>query len=315
MWKYTGVKECNEFLLSLNLFNCKDKNKYIKTIYSIANNVEENYKIYKIKKNNGKHRTIYEPNPLLKSIQRKILINILNEKSISKYAKAYHRSISLLDNAKPHINKKIVLKLDIKNFFENISFLDVYNYCFPIEYFPKSVGMLLTYLCTYDNHLTQGSPTSAYISNLVMKDFDKEIGTWCDHNMIAYTRYSDDMTFSGDFNPSKVITMVRKQLYKLGLELNNSKIHIINKNSSQIITGIVVNEKAQVSIKYRKEIRKEIYYINKFGLHSHLKRCNINIEPKKYLEKLYGKIIYVLQIDNNNKEFLKYKEIIKKIEV
>lgn len=315
MWKYTGVKECNEFLLSLNLFNCKDKNKYIKTIYSIANNVEENYKIYKIKKNNGKYRTIYEPNPLLKSIQRKILINILNEKSISKYAKAYHRSISLLDNAKPHINKKIVLKLDIKNFFENISFLDVYNYCFPIEYFPKSVGMLLTYLCTYDNHLTQGSPTSAYISNLVMKDFDKEIGTWCDHNMISYTRYSDDMTFSGDFNPSKVITMVRKQLYKLGLELNNSKIHIINKNSSQIITGIVVNEKAQVSIKYRKEIRKEIYYINKFGLHSHLKRCNINIKPKKYLEKLYGKIIYVLQIDNNNKEFLKYKEIIKKIEV
>ena len=171
--------------------------------------------------------------------------------------------------------------------------------------------MLLTYLCTYDNHLTQGSPTSAYISNLVMKDFDKEIGTWCDHNMIAYTRYSDDMTFSGDFNPSKVITIFRKQLYKLGLELNNSKIHIINKNSSQIITGIVVNEKAQVSIKYRKEIRKEIYYINKFGLHSHLKRCNINIEPKKYLEKLYGKIIYVLQIDNNNKEFLKYVLIVK----
>ena len=82
MWKYIGTKECNEFLLSLNLFDSKDKNKYIKTIYSITNNIESNYKIYKIKKKNGKYRTIYEPNPLLKSIQRNILANILNNNYI-----------------------------------------------------------------------------------------------------------------------------------------------------------------------------------------------------------------------------------------
>lgn len=313
MWKYIGTKECNEFLLSLNLFNCKDKNKYIKTIYSITNNIESNYKIFKIKKNNGKYRTIYEPSPLLKSIQKNILTNILNNKSISRYAKAYHKGIRLLDNALPHVNKKIILKLDIKNFFENISFIDVYNCCFPIEYFPKSVGMVLTYLCTYKDHLTQGSPTSAYISNLVMKDFDEEVGSWCNENKITYTRYSDDMTFSGNFNPSEVIVKVRKLLYKLGLELNNNKIHIIRKNSSQHITGIVVNEKAQVSTQYRKEIRKEIYYINKFGLNSHLKKCKINLNPRIYLKKLFGKILYVLQIDKDNKEFIKYKEIINKL--
>src|SRR5699024_2852561 len=117
---------------------------------------------------------IYEPNLILKQIQKQILNNILNNKSISKYAKAYHKGIQLKDNAIPHINKEMILKLDIKDFFENISFLDIYNSCFPIEYFPKSVGMILTYLCTYDNHLTQGSPTSAYISNLVMKEFDEE---------------------------------------------------------------------------------------------------------------------------------------------
>lgn len=315
MWKYIGSKECNEFLLSLNLFDCKDEKKYIKTLYSIANKIESNYKIYKIKKNNGNFRTIYEPSPLLKKIQRKILINILNNKSISKYAKAYHKGIPLKENAIPHVNKKTILKLDISNFFENISFLDVYNCCFPIEYFPKSVGMLLTYLCTYNEHLTQGSPTSAYISNLVMREFDEEIGSWCELNEVTYTRYSDDMTFSGDFNPSEIITNVRKILYKLGLELNNSKIHVVNKNFCQRVTGIVVNEKAQVCSKYRKEIRKEIYYINKFGLYSHLKKSNTNIDPKKYFEKLYGKILYVLQIDENNSEFLKYKEIISKYKI
>lgn len=313
MWKYIGTKECNKFLLSLNLINCKDEKKYIKTIYSISNNIEKNYKIYKIKKHNGKYRTIYEPNSILKQIQKQILVNILNNKSISKYAKAYHKGIQLKDNAIPHINKEIILKLDIKNFFDNISFLDIYNSCFPIEYFPKSVGMILTYLCTYDNHLTQGSPTSAYISNLVMKEFDEELGNWCDSMNISYTRYSDDMTFSGNFNSSELIAKIRKMLYKLGLELNNDKIHIINKSSSQNVTGIVVNEKIQVNIKYRNKIRQEIYYIKKFGLSSHLKKCDINIDSKKYLNILYGKILYVLQINKNDKEFIKYKQFIKNL--
>ena len=313
MWKYIGTKECNDFLLSLNLINCKDKDKYIKTIYSISNNIEKNYKVYKIKKRNGKYRTIYKPNSMLKHIQKQILINILNNKSISKYAKAYHKGISLKDNAIPHTNKKIILKLDIKNFFENISFLDVYNSCFSIEYFPKSVGFILTYLCTYDNHLTQGSPTSAYISNLIMKEYDEEIGNWCNINDISYTRYSDDMTFSGNFNPSELIIKIRKMLYKLGLELNNDKIHIVNKSQSQSVTGIIVNEKLQVNAKYRNKIRQEIYYIKKFGLKSHLNKCNINVNELKYLDKLYGRILYVLQINKFDQEFLKYKKFIEEL--
>ena len=313
MWKYVGTKECNEFLLSLNLINCKNEKKYIKTIYSISNNIEKNYKIYKIKKRNGKYRTIYEPNSILKQIQKQILTNILNNKVISKYAKAYHKGIQLKDNAIPHVNKEIILKLDIRNFFENISFLDIYNSCFSIEYFPKSVGMILTYLCTYNDHLTQGCPTSAYISNLVMKEFDEELGAWCELNDISYTRYSDDMTFSGSFHPSILITKVRNLLYKLGLELNDEKIHIVHRSSSQNVTGIVVNDKIQVNIKYRNKIRQEIYYIKKFGLSSHMKKSDINIESKRYLNKLYGRIIYVLQINEYDKEFIKYKQFIKNL--
>ena len=313
MWKYTSTKDCNEFLLSLHLFNCHDEKKYINTLYAISNNIENNYRIFKIKKRNGKYRTIYEPNELLKNIQKQILENILNNKEISKYATAYHRGISLKDNAIPHINKKMILKLDIKEFFENITFLDVYNSCFSIEYFPKSVGMLLTYLCTYDAHLTQGSPTSAYISNLVMKDFDIELGAWCESNNISYTRYSDDLTFSGNFKPNKVIKKVRIMLDKLGLKLNNKKIHVIYNNQSQNVTGIVVNEKAQVSINYRKKIRQEIYYINKYGLISHMQKKNINMDPKEYLNILYGKILYVLQINANDLEFQKYKDYIEMI--
>ena len=143
-----------------------------------------------------------------------------------------------------------------------------------------------------------------------MKDFDDVIGEWCDNNNISYTRYSDDMTFSGNFNPSEIITKVRKMLSKLGLELNNKKTHIVKKSASQNITGLVVNEKVQTSNKYRKKIRQEVYYIKKYGLSSHLKKLNIQ-DKDKYLHSLYGKILYVLQIDKNNQEFITYKKIIK----
>ena len=141
-----------------------------------------------------------------------------------------------------------------------------------------------------------------------MKQFDEVLWLWCEENNISYTRYSDDMTFSGEFNPREVIVKVRKMLYKLGLELNNKKIHIIHKSSNQNVTGIVVNEKVQVSAKYRKEIRQEIYYIRKFGLESHLKKRNIDIGKEKYINILYGKILYVLQINNKDNEFNEYKK-------
>ena len=313
MWKYISKDKCNEFLISLNLFDCNDNNKYIKTLYSISNRVWKYYRVYKIKKRNGNYRTIYEPNNLLKHIQRNILTNILNNKEISKFAKAYHKGISLKDNAIPHVNKEVILKLDIIDFFENIRFIDIYESCFPIEYYPKQVGMLLTYLCTYDDHLTQGSPTSAYISNLVMKEFDEQLGNWCTSNNISYTRYSDDMTFSGNFSPNKIISKVRKMLYKLHLKINNNKIRVIYKNHNQSVTSITVNEKVQVNSKYCKNIRQEVYYIKKYGLESHLDKRNNKISKKKYINKLYGKILHVLNINNSDVEFKKYKEYIYKL--
>lgn len=301
-------EQSKEFLLSLNLINSKNPKEILNKLYSISNRIENNYKVYKIKKHNGNYRTIYSPKPLLKSIQRKILNNILNNKEISKYAKAYHKNISLKDNALPHLNKKIILKLDIIDFFENIEYPTIYKYCFNEVYFPKSVGHLLTTLCTYESRLPQGAPTSSYISNLIMIDFDNEIGSYCEQRNISYTRYSDDMTFSGDFNPRELISKVRKELYRLGLKINNKKIHVINNSQQQNVTGIIVNKKIQVSSKYRNTIRQSIYYIKKYGLKDHISRINYQDKTITYINSLYGKILYILSVDPTNKEFIRYRE-------
>lgn len=305
-------EEINKSLLSLHLLkeNIPEKQQ-LKILYTISNRIEKNYKVYKIKKKKGGYRRIYSPSPILKQIQKNILNNILNEHQISKYAKAYHKGICLQENAYPHVNKRIILKLDIIDFFENIEYYAIYKTCFAN--FRGSIGHLLTYLCTYESRLPQGAPTSAYISNLVMRQFDEEVGTWCEEKKITYTRYSDDMTFSGDFNPSEVISFVRKKLYPLNLKLNNKKINVISHAQQQKVTGLVVNEKVQVATKYRKKIRQEIYYIKKFGIEDHLKRISYPKSIKNYLNELYGKILYVLSIDKENKEFINYKEYLIKI--
>ena len=70
MWKYINKEKCNDFLLSLNLIDNKlvDKDK-IRKLYSISNNIEDNYKTFKIRKHNGKYRIVHEPNYELKYIQ------------------------------------------------------------------------------------------------------------------------------------------------------------------------------------------------------------------------------------------------------
>ena len=303
----------NEFLLSLNLVDGKlsDKDK-IRRLYILSNNIEHYYKKYEISKRNGGKRIIYEPNYVLKKVQRNILDNVLNGFKISKYAMAYVKGKSVKDNANMHVNKKLILKLDIKDFFNNISFMDVYNKVFLEEYFPKQARTVLTYLCTYNEFLPQGAPTSSYISNLIMQDFDEKIGLFCEKNNISYTRYSDDMTFSGDFNVKMVIFKVKDELKKMGMQLNYDKIHVIYSNMSQQVTGITVNEKPQVLKVKRRKIRQEVYYIKKYGLYSHLKRINVKDEFS-YLRSLLGKINFVLMVNSEDLEFFKYREFILKI--
>ena len=126
MWKYLSKDMEKEFLLSLNLIDGNNETDILNKLYTISNNKEKNYHIFKITKRNGKTRTIYEPQPNLKIIQKNILHNILEDRYISKYAKAYKKGISLKENASIHTNKPLILKLDIKDFFNNITFMQVY---------------------------------------------------------------------------------------------------------------------------------------------------------------------------------------------
>ena len=313
MWKYLTESKYNELLSSFNLVNTSDIKKINKILYGISNNIDLNYEEIIIKKKNKDLRYLNEPSPILKSIQKRILKNVLEEKMISKCAYAYKKGLSTVLNAKNHVGCKVILKLDIENFFDNINFYKVYNSCFNENLYPKKLGMLLTNLCVYNDRLPQGSPTSGYISNIVLRNFDCNIDAYCKDKNINYTRYSDDMTFSGDFDIRKLIKYVNELLYKERFRLNKSKIKVVLNTTRQQVTGIVVNEKINLSKNYKRKIRQEVYYILKYGVKSHIKKRNINLSCNRYLSVLLGKINYVLTVNPNDKEFINYKNEIKRI--
>ncbi len=305
IWKYCDKNHSREFLLSLNLTGNLNltKEKQLSLLYGLSNHTEEHYQKIQIPKRNGAWRTLYVPDSLLKYVQKQILHKVLTQLPVSYCASAYKKGCSLKENAAPHTGKSIVLKLDILDFFGNITYISVYQHAFPGELFPPPVRTLLAHLCCYRDFLPQGAPTSPYISNLVLFPFDRYMERWCKNQNITYTRYCDDLTFSGSFEPEAVIRKVSSFLLRMGFEINPKKMKICPQGQRQIITGIVVNEKTQVPKTYRRNLRQEIYYIEKFGLSEHLAHIHLDLTPEKYLEHLKGKLRYVLQINPQDREF------------
>lgn len=280
-------------------------------VYAVSNSPSHFYRRFSIKKKNGNEREISEPLPSLKEIQTWILDNILINMEISSYAKAYIKGRSIKENARFHRRQKKVLTLDIENFFGNLSPWMVYRKFLDIGY-KEEVAIILTNLCCLDGCLPQGAPTSALLSNIVLHDLDIVIAGYTFPKKIRFTRYADDMTFSGDFNEREVISFVRKQLKPYSLKINNAKTRVRCQGQQQEVTGIIVNQKMQISKRTRKNIRQAMYYIKKYGLESHLNYIDEN--HQNYLLHLLGIINFALFVNPNDKELREYQIILRKIQ-
>ena len=268
------------------------------------------YRSFKVKKRNGGIRIISEPLPSLKEIQYWILENILNEIPVSKYAKAYVRNRTLVDNIKYHKNKEILLGLDIEDFFTSIKRSSV-EIIFRRLGYSSNISNLLSKLCCCYESLPQGAPTSPYLSNIFLRDFDEEVSKYCNSNGIKFTRYADDITLSGSFDPEKAIIFIKAALYTQDLKLNKEKIKIMRKNERQIVTGVIVNEKLQIPKIKRDKIRQEVYFLKKFGLSQHL--INTNNTKDNYVKHLMGKINFALHINPNDKDMIENLKFVKSI--
>jgi len=137
------------------------------------------------------------------------------------------------------------------------------------------------------------------LTNILLRSLDDRLYRLSLSYNLNYSRYADDIFFSGNYIPHKFISIVTEIIEDFGLEVNTDKTTLHTKPGQRIVTGLsVVGEKLKLPRKTKREIRKELFFINKYGYLSHVTKKKIT--NPFYLDSLKGKLIFWKQIEPDN---------------
>lgn len=229
---------------------------------------------FHIKKKGGKHgfRTVHSVFTYQLSNSLKILNNYLNEIYVpNDCVHGFVNGKSIKTNAHLHLGKKIVLSVDIENFFETISdemvSISLHNLGFQ-----KEIADSIAKITTINGKLVQGFNTSPTLANIVVHEMDLKLIEFCGTN-IAYTRYADDLYFSSD-DILPDIGEIESIIKTFSFNLNKKKTKVMKRGQSQFVTGLTVfdDKTPRIPKRIKRNLRLEIYFIRKFGYIKHAKR-------------------------------------------
>ncbi len=287
--------------------------------------LEDYNKFYRIllTKKNGELRSVYIPNKTLRKI-----LNVLKEIFTILYdnlgsAHGFIIGKSIITNAYHHTGQLLVINIDLKDFFHSISHAMIEKSLLRESYgFAKmnpdilnKIIILCTHYVDYYNQsiLPQGSPVSPILSNIVCINLDYALNQFARRSGLKYTRYADDITFSGECRkmPRSFYAELESILKEEGpFSINNKKTRLQYKSGKQKVTGLVVNKKVNVDRKYIKNVRMLLHIYEKF---TPLEANNIFKHNSKTNNKLHqvlrGKIEFIGMVKGkNNYVYLKMLE-------
>jgi hypothetical protein len=208
------------------------------------------------------HRLIEAPKPRLRALQRTLLDDLLGRVPVHPAAHGFVPGRSAFTFAEPHAGRPVVIRLDLAAFFTSISISRVYG-LFRAMGYPEPVAYTLAALCTTATpadvlrghpgafalrapHLPQGAPTSPAIANLCTFRLDRRLAAAADAFAAVYTRYADDLAFSGDLTPGaarRLVRLVGRVAAAEGFRINPAKTRIRGRGDRQLLAGLVVNER------------------------------------------------------------------------
>lgn len=253
------------------------------------------YRYRWLKKGSGRFRLLECPKPQLKSIQRKILMSILTAIPVHDAAHGFCRGRSIVSYVGPHVGQKVVLHIDLRDFFATVRRSRV-QAVFRTAGYPDNVAALLAGLCTnttsqtalkhirkhvelsesrrlhdvFGNaHLPQGSPTSPVLANLAVYRLDCRLAGLARKSNVAYTRYADDIIFSGDQRFGSRLTAFRQWALAIaideGFTIQHRKIRVMRQGSRQQVAGIVLNRKANIPRRDYEALKALLFNCIRFG--------------------------------------------------
>lgn len=223
------------------------------------------YREARIPKPSGGHRRLSVPSDELKVVQRRILRRLLDRLPAHPSARGFEKGQSIATNALPHVGQAVIVRMDIVDFFPSTSADRVTEYFRRIGWDAVAADAL-TRLCTHENGLPQGAPTSPRLSNLVNYRLDARLEALAGSVGAVYTRYADDMTFSlggEDRQPlNSVICSTKVILRDFGYRLHQKKkLRIARRGDRQLVTGLVVNETLNLPRPVRRKLRAARHHL------------------------------------------------------
>ena len=261
------------------------------------------YSSFVIPKKDGSERQILVPCAQLKRIQKK-LAEVLNEDYLeinsNNVAQGFIKNKGIITNARYHRNKRVIINVDISDFFGTIHFGRVKGYFENNKFYKlnNKVATMIAQLTCYQGKLPQGAPTSPVIANMIGQIIDYHILKLCKKYKLYYTRYADDMTFSTNINYSlveieKFICDLSETLSRLGFEINTKKTRVCFNSSKQEVTGVIVNKKLNADKTFIKETRamaQNLYSTGGFVIDNKIGT----------MDQLEGRFAFINQFDKYN---------------
>ena len=211
-----------------------------------------------------KKRWIEAPDSKLKALQRRLLGRVLYRLKPTRYAHGFIKGRSIVSNATEHCGREWVISLDIKDFFPSVGrdkVLTVLSELFDDE----EECELIADLVTRRGRLPQGAPTSPHLANLAVRSLDRKLCELAKGFNWSYTRYADDMSFSGDVEWSDVLSGAKELVQAAGFELSDRKTTVRGQHQRQVVTGLVVNEKVSLPREKRRLLRAMLNKLDRRG--------------------------------------------------
>jgi hypothetical protein len=239
------------------------------------------YRYHWVAKSSGARRLIEAPKPRLKQLQRRLLDDIVAHIPPHEAAHGFRAGRSVTSFVAPHVGRTIVLKMDLRDFFVSITSTRVMA-IYRTAGYPERVARLLTGLCTNtvprlvwdlagplqidpsrsptgwqarrlyrQPHLPQGAPTSPALANLTAHRLDARLAGLAAAAEASYTRYADDLVFSGGDSLARSIgrfpTHVAAIALEEGFAIQHRKTRIMRQGARQRAAGVVINQKMNIS--------------------------------------------------------------------
>ena len=231
------------------------------------------YRYYWKLKRHGKCRLIEAPKYRLRALQRKLSSEILNQIPVHEAAHGFRKARSAASHAAPHVGKAVVLKMDLEDFFPSIAPARLVRILMHVGYAEDVAEILTSLSCNHvpsdvfgsfphpDNwsqkrrarqlycrpHFPQGSPTSPTIANVCTFRLDSRLAGLARSANAVYTRYADDLLFSGDEEFSRSIDRFRTSVAVIaseeGFTVNHHKTRVMKRSVRQEAVGLVLNKK------------------------------------------------------------------------